>query len=198
MLCSSKRLGSVLFCDCVGMFAVDDMNFDNLPEQIKSKVRFEPCPVDNLVGDCWVWTSATRGRVTQRYGTLTVKGKSESVHRFVFMLLGNIIPEGLVLDHLCEVPLCLNPKHLKPVTQRVNILRGRGAPAINSRKTHCPKGHAFDKENTQYAKNGQRVCRECHKIRLQRWNSENKEWKRNWYLSHKGESPCKKSTLSLH
>jgi hypothetical protein len=29
-------------------------------------------------------------------------------------------------------------------------------------KTHCPKGHAYDKENTLIRKNGWRRCRLCH------------------------------------
>lgn len=33
----------------------------------------------------------------------------------------------------------------------------------NSRKTHCPHGHAYDEANTYYDKSGNRRCRACNK-----------------------------------
>lgn len=58
------------------------------------------------------------------------------------------IPEGLSLDHLCRVPLCVNPRHLEPVPLAENILRGTGPAANNLRKTTCVKGHPFDATRT--------------------------------------------------
>jgi hypothetical protein len=34
------------------------------------------------------------------------------------------IPDGLVIDHLCRVSLCVNPDHLEAVTEAVNVQRG--------------------------------------------------------------------------
>lgn len=70
------------------------------------------------------------------------------------------IPEGLELDHLCRVSLCVNPWHLEPVTHKVNQERGRGSV------THCKRGHPFDEENTAHRTNArlgktQRACRRC-------------------------------------
>jgi hypothetical protein len=33
------------------------------------------------------------------------------------------IPPGLVLDHLCNNPPCVNPAHLEPVTAKENMRR---------------------------------------------------------------------------
>lgn len=44
-------------------------------------------------------------------------------HRFAYELVKGPIPEGLTLDHLCNVPLCVNPDHLEPVTLSENIRR---------------------------------------------------------------------------
>ena len=35
------------------------------------------------------------------------------------------VPEGLELHHKCENPPCVNPKHLKPVTHKINMRLNR-------------------------------------------------------------------------
>ncbi len=35
----------------------------------------------------------------------------------------------------------------------------------NLRKTHCPRGHIYNPENTYRMKNGGRVCRLCHRVK---------------------------------
>ena len=34
-----------------------------------------------------------------------------------------------------------------------------------SNKTHCPKGHSYNSENTYIRPNGHRMCRSCHRTR---------------------------------
>jgi hypothetical protein len=72
---------------------------------------------------CWIWQRATlkpRG-----YGTAYRNGKSGLAHRIYYEEHVGPIPKGLHLDHLCEVPACVNPDHLEPVTCRENLRRGR-------------------------------------------------------------------------
>lgn len=71
------------------------------------------------------------------------------------------VPEGLILDHLCRNPSCINPDHLEPVTYQVNVLRGIGPCAINATKTHCPQGHAYAGRNLFVNLKGERICRKC-------------------------------------
>jgi len=78
-----------------------------------------------------------------------------------YLLFFNKIPNGLVLDHLCKNRKCVNPLHLRVVTQAVNCLSGDSPPARNSRKTHCPNGHEYSPENTYHS--GGRHCRICKK-----------------------------------
>lgn len=73
------------------------------------------------------------------------------------------IPDGLHLDHLCRNPMCINPSHLEPVTQKENTLRGFSVPAINARKTECKRGHPFTPENTIIKKLG-KACRICQRV----------------------------------
>lgn len=74
--------------------------------QILDRVRFD------LQTGCWIYT-----------GNLTDRGYSPNhwSQRISYTLWRGVIPVGLVLDHNCEVKPCLNPWHLDPVTDAVNI-----------------------------------------------------------------------------
>jgi hypothetical protein len=122
-----------------------------------------------MTGDCIIWPGS---RYSTGYGRVWRDGRMQSAHRAAYQDAYGPIPEGLVLDHLCRVRLCVNPDHLEPVTHRVNILRGVGASARNVVKTHCPRGHAFTTENTYLNPRGFRVCRECHRAADRRYRKE--------------------------
>jgi hypothetical protein len=54
----------------------------------------------------------------------------------------------------------VNPRHLEPVTQRENILRGQSFAAKNARKTKCLNGHVFD----SLRQRGGRNCNTCRRV----------------------------------
>jgi hypothetical protein len=127
---------------------------------------------------CWLWTG-----FIEKTGSAAGYGKFQmstrrclGAHRAAHLLFKGPIPSGHVIDHLCRNPACVNPKHLEAVTPRVNTLRGIGTSAINSQKTHCPKGHPYDQANTylQRSKYG-RQCRICQneqsKLRNRRYRA---------------------------
>lgn len=109
---------------------------------------------------CWLWGGSIH---TNDYGIMYYEKKRYRAHRFVYEALVGAIPEGLVLDHLCRVTRCVNPEHLEPVTNKENILRGTCPMAENARKTHCPNGHRYTKDNTIVTKRGYRKCRTCNR-----------------------------------
>jgi hypothetical protein len=125
-------------------------------------------------GECWLWTASQRGN---GYGQFTVNGKGVSAHRFAYELMIGPIPEGLDLDHLCRARACVNPAHLEPVTNAENILRGTCPPAINARKTHCPRGHEYTPENTYVNPAGGRECRACRCISTEAYRARKKSRK---------------------
>lgn len=94
--------------------------------------------------------------------------RTAKVHRVVYEALVGPIPDGMVIDHLCRQPSCVNPAHLEPVTRRENVLRGLTLPAANARKTHCKHGHEFTPENTYLFPTGTRGCRTCARAAKQR------------------------------
>lgn len=105
---------------------------------------------------CWLWVSGF-GSGTG-YARIWWHGATRDAHRVVYELERGPIPAGLTLDHRCRVRSCVNPDHLDPASDRVNILRGEAPPAINARKTACPRcGGPYTTE-----KDGKRCCRACH------------------------------------
>lgn len=110
---------------------------------------------------CWEWLAA---RTRAGYGVFTVDGACVRVHRYAYELYNGPVPDGMVVDHLCRNRACVNPAHLEAVRNVTNVLRGTGPSAQNVMKTHCPKGHPYDDENTCYS-NGRRHCRTCKRER---------------------------------
>lgn len=115
----------------------------------------------NKTDTCWLWT----GHVSVHgYGKFWADGLNLGAHRWSYQYHVGPIPEGLHLDHLCRVRNCVNPAHLEPVTCQENLRRGETLNAANLRKTHCPKGHPYDAENTYRYSDGRRACKECNRI----------------------------------
>lgn len=123
--------------------------------------------VEKQENGCWIWTAALNNH---GYGTTVGVDKRHAyAHRLSYELHVGPIPDGMSLDHLCRTPACVNPDHLEPVTQRENVLRGRGPFARNAAKTHCIRGHAYTPENTYYRRDRiGRMCRECNRLRDRR------------------------------
>lgn len=107
---------------------------------------------------CMLFPSSTH---TFGYGQFSLNCRLRLAHRVSYEMFVGPIPEGLTLDHLCRTPACVNPDHLEPVTRGENVLRGTGITARNARKTHCPKGHPYDAENTYVDPRNKRYCRAC-------------------------------------
>jgi len=124
-------------------------------------------------GFCWIWTA---GKV-DGYGNFYNGVRCVPAHRFAYKWAHPEWDEKLPLDHfVCDNPPCVNPDHVRPVTNKVNVLRGKGITAQNLRKTHCIRGHPYSKENTYVRKDtGERVCKTC-----------NIEYRKRTYANKKG------------
>lgn len=103
---------------------------------------------------CWIWRK--RGN---RYAKFWNGERNVLAHRWSYVRKYGPIPEGMVLDHFkCDNKLCVNPDHVRPVTNLNNIRR--------SLPTHCKNGHPFDEANTQWRADGTgRRCRTCNRVR---------------------------------
>lgn len=112
---------------------------------------------------CWLWT----GFLTDGYGQLTVNARRVSAHGYSYEIHHGPAPDGLHIDHTCNVRNCVNPDHLEAVTQQENNQRmaARGRHG-QSKKTACIHGHEYTVANTYHHPDGYRSCRECGKLRM--------------------------------
>lgn len=98
---------------------------------------------------CWLWTATDDGHGYGHFqaGTNRHNARSVKAHRWAYEDLVGPIPEGMVLDHLCHVPRCVNPDHLRVVSQRVNS-QNRGE--IDPRSTTGYRGVTYQAKWRKY------------------------------------------------
>lgn len=110
---------------------------------------------------CWLWQ-----RYCDRngYGQVGRDGRVVYAHRAAYEMFVGEIPPGLVIDHLCRNPSCVNPEHLEPVTNKENSRRG----LKEALKTHCVNGHPYTSKNVGRGVTGRRYCRVCKRAYMRR------------------------------
>ena len=91
-------------------------------------------------------------------------------HRIAYAASNGPIPQGMTVDHLCFNPACVNPEHLRLLTNQENARNQRSAS-----KTHCSSGHELTPENTYSRRpkphGGRRDCRACGRDRAARYRA---------------------------
>jgi len=133
-----------------------------IPRPLRDRIEEK---VERDANGCWLWTGQIDVNGYGRIWTgsrVTGDRRPTMAHQASYAVHVGQIPAGLVLDHLCRVRNCVNPAHLEAVTQCINLRRGETFQAKNLAKTHCPKGHPYDEENTLHYRN-KRYCIACRK-----------------------------------
>ena len=94
--------------------------------------RFNKKYLINEDTDCWEWQNAKNniGYGMFRWDRHTMR----TAHRVSYELHNGPIPEGLVVCHKCDNPICVNPEHLWVGTLKDNaqdmVAKGRNARAM--------------------------------------------------------------------
>lgn len=109
----------------------------------------------------WLWIGATIKAKKARYGQFWNGSRLVMAHRHSYEITKGKIPNGLTIDHQCNVPLCVRPSHLKPMTLIENIMRSNSWCAKQARKTHCKNGHKLVGKNIDTPRNIEMGWREC-------------------------------------
>lgn len=92
----------------------------------------------DTTGDCWLWTASVRG--SNHYGAFWLGGRHQPAHRVAWELTFGPVPDGFLVCHTCDVPLCVRPEHLflgTPADNTADMIRkGRksNAPHLETRR----------------------------------------------------------------
>lgn len=114
--------------------------------------------VDPVFG-CFLWN----GRTDKRDGRpLVWRGKTPvQAHIVVYREVIGDVPDGLVLDHMCNRLECVAPHHMEPVTQRENLFRKSWR--YRSSLLRCKAGHDMRVNAIVIPETSGRVCRACNR-----------------------------------
>lgn len=89
-------------------------------------------------GTCWLWTGTIND---SGYGIFSVRNNRLRAHRFSWELHESAIPEGMQVDHRCRNRQCVNPDHLRVVSNKQNSEHVAGW----ARSSSNFRGVTFDK-----------------------------------------------------
>lgn len=92
-------------------------------------------------GECWIWTGRTDAHGYGRH-------KATYAHRYSFELhTAKPIPEGRQIDHICHRRACVNPRHLRSVTNKQN---GENRKGPNANSTSGVRGVTWNKRHQKW------------------------------------------------
>lgn len=112
--------------------------------------------VDEATG-CWITSYSSGSHGYGQVGWVDDGCRAMRLtHRVAFEFYCGPIPEGMTIDHICRNRRCLNPNHLRLLSNAEN-----GGDNGNARKVACKRGHPFDVGNTYRDTKGHRRCRAC-------------------------------------
>lgn len=90
---------------------------------------------------CWECTSHKPD--SHGYAVIRINKKRLLIHRHMYTLYKGNIPEGLMIRHTCDNPICINPNHLLTGTHTDNmrdaVQRGRHSIFKIKRKSKPPR-----------------------------------------------------------
>jgi hypothetical protein len=91
--------------------------YDQMRVNEKAMSRFSRSFALDSATQCWIWTANTD---PMGYARFSFKNKDYSGHRVSWYVSGRTVPEGMVIDHICHTPACVNPSHLRLASRKQN------------------------------------------------------------------------------
>lgn len=125
---------------------------------------------------CWLWTASL---TTTGYGMFHHHPFGRMAHRAAWRIYRGPIPDGMLIDHMCRVPICVNPDHLRVVTPQINTIQNsvsvaakRAAQTVCSR---CGLPFGVRKPRGGGKRGTVRRCLPCVRLRAREWHKKNKD-----------------------
>ena len=132
-------------------------------ERFLGLVTMEP------MSGCWLWM----GHTSKGYGYFSVSQQTRLAHRCSFHYYIEPLVNGMVIDHICRTRSCVNPLHLRQVSEKTNSLENSVSfAARNASKKHCLNGHEYIDGSYKTIITGtktRRLCIECSVARSRKW-----------------------------
>lgn len=131
---------------------------------------------------CWISRYSVGSHGYAQIGWVD-KGKTKTVlaHRAAWVHVNGQLPIGMTLDHLCKHRRCVNPDHLRLLSNVENARRNNGSDWPMGQ---CANGHsnALRTHEVTRVQHGRKrdavLCAECRRLHFSR---------NNWKTRHPGE-----------
>ena len=141
-----------------------------IPDRVAKRAA-ENYEIDTETG-CWISNYST---ASHRYGQVAWhEGENQrncTAHRAAYVHhSGEQIPEGMVVDHMCSTRRCVNPDHLRLLTNAQNAARANGADWPLG---ECKHGHP-DSERRTYGTSTKTYCSVCRLESQRRYRARKK------------------------
>lgn len=122
-------------------------------------------------GDCLLWTGPLD---KDGYGSFYFRRANRRANRVAWFMHHGDVGDRMVVSPFCRNRNCVNHQHLNVIQKADHPMNSSTSICyINSQKTHCRRGHPYDREYS-----GQRYCSVCEaekKKRLRaKWASEDR------------------------
>jgi hypothetical protein len=136
-------------------------------ERFHEKYRIDPeigMWIESETGDaewspCWIWAAA---RSAKGYGSFRNEEKQTvQAHNYSYATFVGPIDPSLERAHQCFNRTCVNPKHIKQMTHRENVLQSRHPTILAYLEKRCVKGHPIEGDNVRVETNGSLRCKKC-------------------------------------
>lgn len=102
------------------------------------------------------------------YGRIKRNGKVHMAHRYYYEMEKGIIPDDMVIHHVCHVRSCVNTDHMEIMSREENSAIHKPDCTCSqhqpdykrNNRTHCKKGHDLTKKEHLTSRG---YCLLCHR-----------------------------------
>ncbi len=123
---------------------------------------------DKKESGCMIWKGGVskNSKTPQGYVYTSPARFSVKIPRYIYTHVfnkGKDLKLNEIIKTTCGESLCIHPKHLKLIPLKEYILTTNSYFGSLAKRTRCPKGHEYTKENTYISPKGGKACRACGK-----------------------------------
>lgn len=115
-------------------------------------------------GDCWISDYSVGSHGYSQVGWVPDGGPRSImtlVHRVAWSSVNGPVPDDMTVDHICHTKRCVNPDHLRLLTNQDNASDNLAVRINSDTGRKCMYGHP----SVVRTSNGSTYCRECKRIR---------------------------------